>query len=95
MCIFQMEGGKNPGQDENIQSIKEYQKLLEQKNKSAIDRIPETEIKKEAFASMFNGMEDVKGGNDVIASGQSEVVIEPSNKDSSNLMKRLRDMMDS
>ena len=48
--------------------------------------MPETDIKKEGFAEMFNDIEDVKGGESMLNNTTE------NNSDDNSTMKRLKDI---
>lgn len=85
MCIYNMQNQKAIATDENIESIKKYQDILKKSNQSALEKIPEADIKKEEFASIFSGMEDVKNGDSLV--GEPEQI---STEDAK--MRKLKDM---
>lgn len=86
MCIYNMQNQKSIAQDENIESVKRYQTILANANKDALEKMPETDIKKEGFAEMFNGIEDVKGGESILNNTTE------NNSDDNSTMKRLKDI---
>lgn len=51
---------------ENIVSIENYKQKAAEANKDAIEKLPESDIRKEEFAALFSGMEDVTGGQEVL-----------------------------
>lgn len=91
-ALYDLEHQKDIGQTENLESIKSYQNLLESRNQAAIDKVPETDVKKEEFAGIFKQMEDVKGGADLIADS-SVVDNSPADTDDDKL-KRLKALFD-
>ena len=54
--------------NENYSSIRKYQEKLEEERKSAIEKMPDADPKKEEFASVFNQMSEIKGGTDIVDS---------------------------
>lgn len=65
-CLYDLEHQKDIGQNENLESIRNYQSLLDSHNRTAIDKVPETELRKEEFATIFKQMEDVSGGSAIL-----------------------------
>lgn len=65
-----LSGQESEAREENLSSIKSYSTLLEKARKEAIEKVPEINIKKEDFASLFSGMSEVKDGESLVDSSQ-------------------------
>ena len=75
--------------DENIASVRKYSEILEKNRKSAIEKIPEADIKKEQFAELFPNMADVSNSGQMVGSQNN------AKNDEANLIDdRTRKLMD-
>ena len=59
------------GRLENINGLRLYKERLDARNKAAVENMPEVDVRKEAFATSFPNMAEVKNGTDIL-NGQSD-----------------------
>lgn len=79
---------------ENIASVRKYSQILEEKNQEILSKVPEVDIKKEEFASLFN-MEEVKDGASMIDATAEQQGVNPYESEEDKKKRRIMELFNS
>ena len=90
-----LSGQSDEARNENVSSIKKYASIIEAKQQEAIEKIPETDVKKEAFAEIFTHMSEVKDGDKVLSGISLSAPEENIDDGMDDKTKRIFDLFDS
>lgn len=67
-----LSGMDEEANNENISSVRKFAEIIEEQQRKNLEKIPETDVKKEAFASLFPHMHEVTEAADVIGEVNDE-----------------------
>lgn len=76
---------------ENKASITAYSKKLQERGQEALQKIPDVSAAREAFASFFTGMKDVKDSDEIVTSHQT--MKSPEDNEDDPRLKKIEDLL--